>query len=146
MTGHRTSLHRFSGPHLSNAAVSHARGSTIRDRDHTLLGLGGWAFRDTYKLPFGTQLAVLPEHGGTIKLKPGPGAYLADLDSGRTMGSADGPARTAGRPGCLRWPSDGCGLFVERLAAKSQYNQCHRCDPPRYLCRSRFGSEGAGLS
>ena len=38
-----------------------------------LFGLGGWAFHDMYKFPFGPQFAVVPGPGGTVKLEPGPG-------------------------------------------------------------------------
>jgi hypothetical protein len=36
-----------------------------------LFGLGGWAFQDMYKFPFGPQFAVVPGPGGTVKLEPG---------------------------------------------------------------------------
>jgi hypothetical protein len=53
-------------------------------------------------------------------------------------------------PRRLRWPSDGRRLFVERVverfAAKTQCNQCRRCDLPCYLCRSCHRSRGAGPS
>ena len=39
-----------------------------------LFGLGGWAFHDMYKFPFGPQFAVVPGPGGTVKLEPGPEA------------------------------------------------------------------------
>jgi hypothetical protein len=39
-----------------------------------LFGLGGWAFHDMYKFPFGPQFAVVPGPGGTVELQPGPGA------------------------------------------------------------------------
>ena len=54
----------------------------------TLSGLGGWAFHDMYQHPFGPQLIVVPGPGGTVELKPGPGARIG------------GPGRVApGGPG-----------------------------------------------
>jgi hypothetical protein len=41
-----------------------------------LSGLGGWAFHDMYQHPSGSQLAVVPGPGGTVELKPGPGAII----------------------------------------------------------------------
>ena len=41
-----------------------------------LFGLGGWAFHDMYQFPFGPQLIVVPGPGGTVELKPGPGAMI----------------------------------------------------------------------
>ena len=41
-----------------------------------LFGLGGWAFHDMYQFPFGSQLVVVPGPGGTVELKPGPGAGI----------------------------------------------------------------------
>ena len=41
-----------------------------------LFGLGGWAFHDMYQFPFGPQLVVVPGPGGTVELKPGPGAMI----------------------------------------------------------------------
>jgi hypothetical protein len=41
-----------------------------------LFGLGGWAFHDMYQFPFGSQLVVVPGPGGTVELKPGPGAMI----------------------------------------------------------------------
>ena len=41
-----------------------------------LFGLGGWAFHDMYQFPFGPQLVVVPVHGGTVELKPGPGVRI----------------------------------------------------------------------
>ena len=41
-----------------------------------LFGLGGWAFHDMYKFPFGPQFAVVPGPGGTVELEPGPGAII----------------------------------------------------------------------
>jgi hypothetical protein len=52
-----------------------------------LFGLGGWAFHDMYQFPFGGQLVVVHGPGGTVGLKPGPGA------------STGGPGRTARPPG-----------------------------------------------
>jgi hypothetical protein len=52
-----------------------------------LFGLGGWAFHDMYQFPFGGQLVVVHGPGGTVGLKPGPGASIG------------GPGRTARPPG-----------------------------------------------
>jgi hypothetical protein len=52
-----------------------------------LFGLGGWAFHDMYQFPFGRQLQVVHGPGGTVELKPGPGARIG------------GPAAPPGRPG-----------------------------------------------
>jgi len=41
-----------------------------------LFGLGGWAFHDMYQFPFGRQLQVVHGPGGTVELKPGPGARI----------------------------------------------------------------------
>ncbi len=41
-----------------------------------LFGLGSWAFHDMYQFPFGPQIAVVPGPGGTVELKPGPGARI----------------------------------------------------------------------
>jgi hypothetical protein len=50
--------------------------------------LGGWAFHDIYQSPFGAQLVVVHEPGGTVRLKPGPGMRIG------------GPGRVApGGPG-----------------------------------------------
>ena len=56
-----------------------------------LFGLGGWAFRDMYKFPFGPQFAVVPGPGGTVKLKPGPVAS-AGLGQAVRIGSSGGPS------------------------------------------------------
>jgi len=56
-----------------------------------LFGLGGWAFRDMYKFPFGPQFAVVPGPGGTVKLKPGPVAP-AGLGQAVRIGSSGGPS------------------------------------------------------
>ena len=45
-----------------------------------------------------------------------------------------------------RRPADGVERVVERVAAKSQCNQCFRCGPSCYLCRSSHESRRAGLS
>ena len=42
-----------------------------------LFGLGSWAFHDMYQHPFGPQIAVVPGPGGTVELKPGPGAGIS---------------------------------------------------------------------
>jgi hypothetical protein len=39
-------------------------------------GLGGWAFHDMYQFPYGRQLVVVHGPGGTVELKPGPGARI----------------------------------------------------------------------
>jgi hypothetical protein len=54
-----------------------------------LFGLGGWAFHDMYKFPFGPQFAVVPGPGGTVKLKPGPAAP-AGLGQAVRIGSSGG--------------------------------------------------------
>jgi hypothetical protein len=41
-----------------------------------LFGLGSWAFHNMYQHPFGPQLVVVPGPGGTVELKPGPGAGI----------------------------------------------------------------------
>ena len=41
-----------------------------------LFGLGGWAFHDMYKFPFGSQLVVVPGPGGTVELEPGSGVRI----------------------------------------------------------------------
>jgi hypothetical protein len=41
-----------------------------------LFGLGGWAFHDMYKFPFGPQFALVPGPGGTVELEPSPGAMI----------------------------------------------------------------------
>ena len=63
-----------------------------------LFGLGSWAFHDMYQHPFGPQIAVVPGPGGTVELKPGPGAGI-----GRPGGVAPGGPGRAVRIG----PSDG---------------------------------------
>ena len=56
-----------------------------------LFGLGGWAFHDMYQFPFGSQLVVVPGPGGTVELRPGPGAMtggpgrVAPAGSGRAV-------------------------------------------------------------
>jgi hypothetical protein len=63
-----------------------------------LFGLGGWAFHDMYKFPFGPQFAVVPGPGGTVRLKPGPVAP-AGLGQAVRIGSSSGPsARPAPQP------------------------------------------------
>jgi hypothetical protein len=61
-----------------------------------LFGLGGWAFHDMYQFPFGRQLVVVHGPGGTVELKPGPGARI---------GAPAAPPRRPGGPG-IRRPSD----------------------------------------
>lgn len=64
-----------------------------------LFGLGGWAFRDMYRHPFGSQLVMLQGPGGTVELKPGPGVTVggrgrvAPGGSGRAV--QVGPSRGA---------------------------------------------------
>jgi hypothetical protein len=53
-----------------------------------LFGLGGWAFHDMYRFPFGRELVVVHGQGGTVELRPGPGVMIRG-----------GPGRTARRPG-----------------------------------------------
>ena len=52
-----------------------------------LFGLGGWAFHDMYQFPFGRQFVVVHGPGGTVELKPGPGARIG------------APAAPPGHPG-----------------------------------------------
>jgi hypothetical protein len=56
-----------------------------------LPGLGGWAFHDMYKFPFGPQFAVMPGPDGTVKLKPGPVA-LAGLGQAVRIGPSGVPS------------------------------------------------------
>ena len=56
-----------------------------------LFGLGGWAFHDMYQFPFGSQLVVVPGPGGTVELRPGPGAMIGG--PGRV--APGGPGRAA---------------------------------------------------
>jgi hypothetical protein len=56
-----------------------------------LFGLGGCAFHDMYQFPFGSQLVVVPGPGGTVELKPGPGAVIGA--PGRV--APGGPGRAA---------------------------------------------------
>ena len=60
-----------------------------------LFGLGGWAFHDMYKFPFGHQLVVVHGPGGTVRLKPGPGVNVGP--PGRVAPGGHGRAR-ASRP------------------------------------------------
>jgi hypothetical protein len=65
-----------------------------------LFGLGSWAFHDMYQFPFGPQFAVVPGPGGTVELKPGPGAMIGG--PGRVAPSGRGRAvqlQPAGRTG-----------------------------------------------
>lgn len=65
-----------------------------------LFGLGSWAFHDMYQHPFGPQLAVVPGPGGTVELRPGPGARtggpggVAPAGPGRAVriGPSGGPS------------------------------------------------------
>ena len=41
-----------------------------------LFWLGGRAFHDMHQFPFGSQLVVVPGPGGTVELKPSPGAMI----------------------------------------------------------------------
>jgi hypothetical protein len=61
-----------------------------------LFGLGGWAFHDMYKFPFGPQFAVVPGPGGTVKLEPGPVAS-AGLGQAVHIGPSGGPSGLASR-------------------------------------------------
>ena len=56
-----------------------------------LFWLGGWAFHDMYQFPFGRQLLVVHGPGGTVNLKPGPGARIG--------GPAAPPERHRDAPG-----------------------------------------------
>ena len=56
-----------------------------------LFGLGGWAFHDMYKFPFGPQFAVVPGPGGTVKLEPGPVAS-AGLGQAVHIAPSGGPS------------------------------------------------------
>ena len=76
-----------------------------------LFGLGGWAFHDMYKFPFGPQFAVVPGPGGTVKLKPGPGAPAAPARppaSDRPAGPVSARHHDRQRPAASRrastWP------------------------------------------
>ena len=62
-----------------------------------LFGLGSWAFHDMYQFPFGPQFAVVPGPGGTVVLKPGPGAIVGG--PGRVAPAADGMAIAVAWPG-----------------------------------------------
>jgi hypothetical protein len=63
-----------------------------------LFGLGGWAFHDMYQFPFGQQLVVVHGPGGTVELKPGPGARIGAPD-GTAPGRRPGRAAHIGPPG-----------------------------------------------
>jgi hypothetical protein len=70
-----------------------------------LFGLGGWAFHDMYQFPFGQPLAVVHGPGGTVGVKPGPGAGV-----GGAVGVAPGGTARAGQirpPAGPRSPSPG---------------------------------------
>jgi hypothetical protein len=62
-----------------------------------LFGLGGWAFHDMYQHPFGGQLQVVHGPGGTIQLRPGPGAQIGG-PRGVTQGGPGRPMHI-GAPG-----------------------------------------------
>jgi hypothetical protein len=62
-----------------------------------LFGLGSWAFHDMYQHPFGPQIAVVPGPGGTVELKPGPGAGIGR--AGRMAPGGPGPAVRTGPSG-----------------------------------------------
>jgi hypothetical protein len=79
-----------------------------------LFGLGGWAFHDMYQFPFGSQLVVVPGPGGTVELKPGPGAMIGSVDS-----------RTALRPTASRISTT--GLFRVRVTVSARQHRCP-CD------------------
>ncbi|HWM97973.1 MAG TPA: hypothetical protein VNO54_13020, partial [Streptosporangiaceae bacterium] len=81
-----------------------------------LFGLGVWAFHDMYQFPFGPQLVVVPGSGGTVELKPGPGAMTggpgrvapADLGRAARIGSSGGPSvRPAASRRTSTWPEQG---------------------------------------
>jgi hypothetical protein len=55
-----------------------------------LFGLGSRAFHNMYQFPFGRQLQVVHGPGGTVELKPGPGARI-----GEPAGVAPGGPRRA---------------------------------------------------
>ena len=65
-----------------------------------LFGLGGWAFHDMYQFPFGRHLVVVHGPGGTIQLRPGPGAQIGG-PHGVKQGGPGRPVRIgpAGSPG-----------------------------------------------
>ena len=65
-----------------------------------LFGLGSWAFHDMYQHPFGAQLQVVHGPGGTIQLKPGPGAQIGG-PRGAKQGGPGRPVRIGprGSPG-----------------------------------------------
>jgi hypothetical protein len=58
-----------------------------------LFGLGGWAFHDMYQFPFGRQFVVVHGPGGTVGLKPGPGAGIRG--PGRAAPGGPGRARSS---------------------------------------------------
>jgi hypothetical protein len=62
-----------------------------------LFGLGSWAFHDMYQHPFGPLIAVVPGPGGTVELKPGPGAGIGG--PGRVAPAGPGRAVRTGPSG-----------------------------------------------
>ena len=62
-----------------------------------LFGLGGWAFQDMYRHPFGSQLVVVQGPGGTVELKPGPGVTVGGR--GRVAPGGSGRAVQVGPSG-----------------------------------------------
>ena len=86
-----------------------------------LFGLGGWAFHDMYQFPFGSQLVVVPGPGGTVELKPGPGAMIGE--PGRVAPGGPRPCR----PDAALW-QDRCpdsrialtGVRLRKVAANSE--------------------------
>jgi hypothetical protein len=68
-----------------------------------LFGLGGWAFHDMYKFPFGPQFTVVPGPGGTVKLELGPGVMTGAAGrmtpAGPSQAARIGPSgRPSARP------------------------------------------------
>jgi hypothetical protein len=62
-----------------------------------LFGLGGWAFQDMYRHPFGSQLVVVHGPRGTVRLQPGPGVTVGGR--GRVAPGGSGRAVQAGPSG-----------------------------------------------